>query len=195
MLIAVAGAAPALPAEPSYDYAALRAGVYLPQKQPSVMGGSYRTGVDLELAGGRAFFPFVLGEFGVGFVQATAGVHDGFYPGQFYPPMTASFRMVPVTATVKLVLPGGSIEPYGFGGAGVYLIRFEKDPTNGLPPVSETRNRVGFHAGIGANWRAAQRIRVGIDARYVFVRDSFFGSQSQNLFDGIGLTASLGYLF
>jgi opacity protein-like surface antigen len=102
---------------------------------------------------------------------------------------------VPITATAKLVLPGGSIEPYLFGGVGLYLIRFEKDPTNGLPAVSERRNPVGFHAGLGAGWRAAERIRVGLEARYAFVRDTFFGSASSNAFDGIGLTASLGYLF
>ncbi len=195
LLAALAGATPALPAEPSYDYAELRGGIYLPQKPPSVMGGSYRTGIDLELAAGRAFFPFALGEIGVGFVRATAGEHRGFYPGQFYPPMTASFWMVPITATAKLVLPGGSIEPYAFGGIGVYLIRFEKDPTNGLPPVSERRSPVGFHAGLGASWRAAERIRVGLDARYTFVQDTFFGSQNRNVFDGVGVTASLGYRF
>ena len=62
---AFAAASPAGASEPPTDYVVLRAGMYLPQADPSPYGGSYGAGPDVELAVGRAFFPWMAGEIGV----------------------------------------------------------------------------------------------------------------------------------
>ncbi len=191
--IALAAAATAGADESSSDYVALRAGVYLPQANPSGYDGSYGAGLDLELAVGRVFFPWMAGEIGVGYAGATSDVHLGYYPGQFQIPVTARFALVPLTASLKLILPAGLIEPYAFGGIGVYFATFQKDPADTLPTVTESSTILGFHAGAGATYRVGQRILVGADGRYAFVRDQFFGNRYS--FNGVGFTATVAYRF
>ena len=191
--IALAAAGPAGADESSSDYVALRAGVYLPQAAPSVTGGSYGAGLDLELAMGRAFFPWMAGEIGVGYAQSESAVNQGYYPGQYLIPVTARFALVPLTASLKFILPAGSIEPYAFGGIGVYFATFQKDPADTLPTVTESSTILGFHAGAGATYRAGERILVGVDGRYTFVQDEYWGARYS--FNGVGFTAAVAYRF
>lgn len=195
LLLACLAAAPPAGAGELTDYAVVRAGVYLPQARASAYStGSYGTGQDFELAVGRVFQPGFVGEIGVGYLQAESDVTQDSYPGDpLSHPMKSSFSLVPITASVKFVLAGGSIEPYAFGGAGVYLARFRKAPTDGLPAVSDRSTTFGYHVGAGASFRAGERALLGLDGRYNFCRDEYFGNRYS--FNGIGFTATVAYRF
>lgn len=198
--IVLAAARPTAAGEPPTDRAVLRIGTYLPQTHPSALNlGSYGAGLDLEVAAGRAFLPWLGGEFGAGYLASGSNVSQDAYPGQFgVAPMKTRFSLVAVTASVKLIVPGGSVEPCAFGGAGVYFASLKKEPTGALPSVSSTDTILGFHAGAGVTWLVSDRVLLGLDGRYSWVRGEFFGGQgfgSGYRFDGVGLTATVGYRF
>jgi outer membrane protein W len=197
IILAALALAPAARAfEPAYDYANLRAGVFVPQ------GSSIRnfnTGPDLELAVGRAFLPYLAGEFAVGYASSESDVQNMRYHDE--PPtyaaydMRQGYQLVPVTLTVKLVLPAGSIEPWLGGGAGVAWSRIYEDPVSAdLATVSETSAVLTYHAAGGVNLQLGKKWYAGVDFRYLFAKVTWFNEPSVHL-DGLRVTALAGARF
>lgn len=185
--------APAL--EPAYDYATVRGGVFAPR------GSSVRkfgTGLDGELAVGRAFLPFLAGELGVGIARAgDTEIMPGTYqdPGTFTMYATRQrYTFFPMTVSVKAILPAGSIEPYLGAGAGLYLARMERDVVGTGTTLRASENVVGFHAVTGATIALGGRFFGGIDARYVLAKVTYFNLGTIDL-GGLRATAMLGARF
>lgn len=193
LALALAPAARAL--APAYDYTTVRAGAFLPQ------GSSYRsfdTGPDFQLAVGRAFLPYVAGELSVGYASAESDVRSARYHGNdpTYPAfdLREGYQLVPVTVTVKLMLPSGSVEPWVGGGAGLAWTRIHEDPVNDLPTVSESSTVFTYHAGGGVTVQLAKRWYGGVDFRYAFVKARWFNDGMVTL-NGVRLTAAFGTRF
>ncbi len=183
-------------AEPAYDYALVRAGTFLAQS-PSLP--NYDAGLDGEIAIGRAFLNFLAGELSVGYFRAS-GARTWFYPDpvsyNVVVDMTTRISVVPVTGSVKLMLPVGSIQPYLVGGAGLYFATLTLDPADARATLSESRTTVGFHAGAGATFRLGERYFGGVDARYAFVTTSeYFHSGTGLTLDGVRVGGLFGIRF
>ena len=182
--------------EPVYDYANLRVGAFLPQ------GSSVRdfnSGLDLELAVGRAFLPYLVGEFSIGYASAETDPYLARYQsaqGGTYPSieMREGYQMVPVTLTVKAVLPAGSIEPWIGGGAGVAWVRIHQDPTGDLPTLTDSETTFTYHAGAGVTVQLGKRWYAGADLRYAFAKVKWFNEPDVAL-DGLRVTAAVGTRF
>jgi opacity protein-like surface antigen len=179
--------------EPAYDYANLRGGLFVPQGS-SVR--DFQSGPDVELAVGRAFLTFLAAEVAVGYASAETGVHAMRYPAPTYTvvDMREGYQIVPFTATVKVVLPAGSIEPWIGGGAGAVWARIHRDPTGDLATVSESDTAFEYHAGGGATLRLAARWFAGLDARYAFTKVKWF-NEGKVALDGLRVSLALGTRF
>ena len=86
-----------------------------------------------------------------------------------------SLSMFPLRATLRVQLwRFGGAKPYAGGGIGVYLSRFELDPsvseelaTVGFAADATVDPALGFHGGGGVEWQRG-RANFGIDVKYVF---------------------------
>ncbi len=193
VLAAVALAPAARAFEPAYDYANLRAGVFVPQ------GSSIRpfdTGLDLEAAVGRAFLSFVAGEVSIGYASAEADPRTVRYQdgsGRAFP-IREGYQLVPITMTAKLILPAGSIEPWIGGGAGAAWARIYQDPTGSQPTLTETQTTFEYHACGGVTVQLGKRWYVGGDLRYAWAKVKWFNEPNVKL-DGLRVTAAFGARF
>jgi hypothetical protein len=186
-------AAPASGIDPAYDYATIRAGLFVPQAN-SVR--DYGSGMDGELAVGRAFLPFLAGELAVGFARS-GGDAKGSYQDRATLEIFETrdrYTLVPFTASVRLILPAGSVEPYLAGGGGLYLVRLRREPIGSPPAVSESEEAAGLHVGGGATIGAGPRFFGGFDARYVFLSAKYF-NQGHVALGGLRATAAFGLRF
>jgi opacity protein-like surface antigen len=179
--------------EPAYDYANLRAGVFVPQ------GSSVRpfnTGADVELAVGRAFLPFVAGEFAVGYASAETDPRVTRYQDGSATAISLreGYQLVPVTMTLKLMLPAGSIEPWIGGGAGAAWARIYQDPTGSQQTLSESHTTFEYHAAGGVTVNLRSGWYAGADLRYAFAKVKWFNEPNVKL-DGLRATATLGTRF
>ncbi len=196
-LTAIAAALALAPAarafEPAYDYANLRAGVFIPQ------GSSVRpfnSGPDLELAVGRAFLPYVAGELSIGYASAETDPRSMRYQDGSYTTieMREGYQLVPITLTLKLVLPAGSIEPWIGGGAGAAWAHIYQDPTGDQPTISESDTTFEYHACGGVTVQLGRRWYAGADFRYAFAKVKWFNEPNVKL-DGLRVTAAFGARF
>jgi opacity protein-like surface antigen len=194
--LAIAFAPAARAIEPVYDYADLRVGVFLPQ------GSSVRdfgSGPDLELAVGRAFLPYLAGEFSIGYASAETDPHVMRYYGSSstaYPAieMREGYQLVPITLTAKAILPAGSIEPWIGAGAGVAWTRIYQDPTGSQSTLSQSETVFEYHAGAGVDVQLGKRWHAGVDFRYAFAKVKWF-TESDVALDGLRVTAAFGTRF
>ncbi len=181
--------------EPAYDYVTLRGGVFTPRGSSVRQFGS---GFDAEIAVGRAFLPFLAGELGAGIANSgDTDVMPGTYqdPGTFTRYSTRQrYRFYPITASVKVILPAGTVEPFLGAGFGLYLARAEWEVIGTSTTVKASENPAGFHAIAGATIAFGPRFFGGVDARYVFVKTRYFNQGTVDL-GGLRATALLGARF
>ena len=117
-------------------------------------------------------------------------------------PDDETLSVVPVTGTVRMVLPLGRAEISALAGSGLYFARRKGRPvsladasTPEAPvrlvtvPVSSSDRTLGVHVGAGFGFYVAPRVLLGADLRYVFARARLFDTPAH--IDGLRLDAIL----
>ena len=193
LAIALVGAiSPAFAAESPENYLAIKAGVYSPSDSNDLNdfnGGSTtrldsKTGFAGEIAAGHYFLPNVALEVGAGYFQSEGSA--AAQPGE------TKLKVVPVTATGKVLIPIGMFEPYGLFGIGAYFTELDVNGNTGNFSGS-SEITYGLHAGAGVNLNFTKDMFVGLEGKYLWAKPSF-GGQDINL-DGFITTANLGFRF
>lgn len=182
---------PPLPGIHPPGYMILKAGVYLPSEHfdlDNVRLGSAeqlnpKLGFDGELAFGAYFLPILAGEVSAGYFHSKATADNG----------GTKMDVVPVLATLKLLIPIGPLEPYAEGGGGAYItdIKGTGDFDNFK---LTTKCTWGVHAGIGANLFLARHFFIGAEGRYIWAGRPKFGGEDVKL-NGFTITGNLGVCF
>ncbi len=177
------------PASQKYpDYTELKGGYYYPSERIHLnefSGTDFdkKKGFEGEIAFGHRYGPVLGTEFGIGYF------HDSRFPrigaGR------TTLEAVPVLLSAKLFLPLGPIEPYAEAGVGAYFTRFEIESAAG--PARFREVDFGPHAGVGVNINFTDKIYLGVEGRYIWVRPEY-GGQKVRL-DGYTGTVNLGFRY
>jgi outer membrane protein W len=179
------------------NYVVLKGGIYSPSTSfdidnaaggASVNNGRVRmdskTGFAGELAVGHYFLPMLALELGGGYFESKG--HPAAATGE------SKLKVVPVIATVKVLLPLGVFEPFGLAGIGAYITDLDVRINNGSS-TSSSEVTYGFHAGAGFNINFNKNVFAGLEGKYLWAEPSF-GGQHVKL-DGFNTTATIGYRF
>jgi opacity protein-like surface antigen len=143
-----------------------------------------KTGFAGELAVGHYFLPMLAVELGAGYFESEGS--PAAQPGE------TKLRVVPLTATAKVLLPLGMFEPFGLVGIGAYISDLDVRISNG-ETHSSSEVTYGFHAGAGFNINFNKNMFAGLEGKYLWAEPSF-GGDHINL-DGFVTTATVGYRF
>jgi len=179
------------------NYVMLKGGIYSPSTSfdiDNAAGGTTvyndrvhmdsTTGFAGEAAFGHYFLPMLAVELGAGYFESEGS--PAAQPGE------TKLRVVPLTATAKVLLPLGIFEPFGLVGIGAYISDLDVRINNG-DSRSSSEVTYGFHAGAGFNINFNRNIFAGLEGKYLWAEPSF-GGDHINL-DGFVTTATVGYRF
>lgn len=172
-------------------YMILKAGVYLPSEKfdlSNVKLGSPerlnpKDGFDGELALGAYLLPILAMELDAGYFHSKATADNG----------GTKMDVVPVLATVKLLIPIGPLEPYAEGGGGAYITNIKGTGDFDNFKLT-TKCTWGVHAGIGANLFLSRHFFIGAEGRYIWAGRPKFGGEDVKL-NGFTVTGDLGVCF
>jgi len=182
---------PAFAATPA-NYLALKGGVYSPSDSYDLdnFNAGNRTHLDSktgfagEIAVGHYFLPMFAVELGAGYFESEGSPEA--QPGE------TKLKVVPLIATGKVLLPLGSLEPYGLFGIGAYFTDLEvHGNTSSFNGSSEVT--YGLHAGVGLNLNLSDAVYLGVEGKYLWAEPSFSGEHIK--LDGFISTAVLGLRF
>jgi len=189
------GARPATAAD-FPNYVAGKMGIYSPQSHDLE---SYDTGFTGEIALGHYFSRNLAGEVGLGYF-GTGGTFYGYngYDGYFTDDV--SIDVVPMTASLKLVLPlDKRVEIYGIGGIGLYFVNATIDTSSsyrGHYSTSDDDTVLGAHLGGGVTFNLDRRIFLGAETKYLWANASFNGNLQGDVdLNGFIVTANVGFRF
>jgi opacity protein-like surface antigen len=174
------------------DYFALKAGVYSPSTSHDLenFNGGHRTHLDSktgfngEVAVGHYFLPMLALELGAGYFESKGSA--AAEPGEL------KLKVVPLTATGKVLVQLGPVEPYGLFGIGAYVtdMKIHDNETAGTLRDS-TKVTYGLHAGAGVNINFSKSMFVGVEGKYIWADPSFGGEHIK--LDGFLATGVLGF--
>ena len=186
-------------AEPPF-YITFKPGIYSPQS--SDLDSS---GFNGEIAFGFRFNPNIAAEFGIGYfntekevtaVGATYAVQEKF-----------DINVIPVTLTLKVILPYKRWELFGLAGGGVYIVSAQSDYHNDYYDNHydyeyDSDAVMGGYLGGGLHYNIAPGIFVGVEGKYLWtdkakLNDEAYGVPLEAKFkmDGIIATAVMGIRF
>ena len=181
-------------------YVALKPGIYSPQS--SDLDSS---GFNGEIAFGYRFNPNIAAEFGIGYfytegeataVGATFVVREKF-----------DINVVPLTLTLKAILPYKQWEFFGLGGAGVYIVSgpydyYYYDYYYYDYDYDDYDAVLGGYLGGGVHYNITPAVFVGVEGKYLWtdeveLRDESYGIPLEAKFkmNGIIATAVFGFKF
>lgn len=174
------------------NYVVLKGGIYSPSMSyelDTFNGGNRRhldnkTGFTGELAFGHYFLPIFALELGAGYFESKGS--PAAQSGE------TKLKVVPVTASGKILLPIGPVEPYGMFGIGAYFTKLDVSG-NIYNFSSSSKITGGLHAGAGININITGNIFLGVEGRYLWTRPSFGGQDVK--MDGFHTTADIGFRF
>ncbi len=162
----------------------LKAGGYFPQH--SDLDG-FDSGFNGEISLGHLVAPGFGFEVGVGYFETKGEFLFG--PGI---PVSAKFKVIPVTLSLKGQTFFQQFEPYIEAGIGVYFIEDERNSAV-LGSESENDTQVGLHLGLGANYNVTRQLFLGLEGKYVWLKTDTFGVDVR--MDGVTLTGNVGFRF
>ncbi|HEY3490055.1 MAG TPA: outer membrane beta-barrel protein [Candidatus Deferrimicrobiaceae bacterium] len=173
------------------NYAAIRGGFYSPQSHDL---DGFKTGFDGEAAIGHYFNRNLIGEVGVGYFKTDFNGSDPFASGN------VKISAIPVTVTVKAVLPLDSVELYGGAGMGAYFNELKYNAAIagvGSASGSASDTSFGFHLVAGGTADLSQTVFMGLEFRYLWDKASFNlpGGTADAKLDGFTTTVGIGCRF
>ena len=188
-------------AQPPF-YVAFKAGIYSPQS--SDFDGS-DTGFNGEFAFGYRFNPNIAAEFGIGYFntegEATAMGTTFEIREKF------DIDVVPLTLTLKAILPYKKWEFFGLGGGGVYIVSgpydyYYYDNYYYDYDYDDYDAVLGGYLGGGLHYNITPAMFVGVEGKYLWtdevkLRDEVYGIPLEAKFkmDGVIATAVIGFKF
>jgi opacity protein-like surface antigen len=175
--------APAYAKPLASNYVQLKVGGFFPQTSDLDdfdAGGNFEVGIGHRVAPGFAI------EGNIGYFETKGTFNDPTIGGA-----DETFKVVPLSLSLKGQAFFDRFEPYAEVGIGVYFI---EDEINGIPGSdSEDDTQVGLHVGLGGNYNITPQVFLGVEGRYLWLRTDTFGVDVK--LDGFFLTANLGYRF
>lgn len=188
VLLLLVGASAFAETLPTYSYAAMKLGVYLPQAKDVE---EFKNTAFGELSLGHSFHKNFAVELGVGYTKTHANVTVDDDLGGVPASGTEKYDLtvVPITLGVRGSLPTGNIEPFATAGIGLYYAKAEVSGTS----FSENDTAFGYYLGLGANYHFTRDAFLGVEGKYFWAKPEF--DQQEVKIDGITLTANIGYRF
>lgn len=183
-------------AQEKMSYLAIKAGAFSPAGDFDDAG--FESGFNGEIALGRYFDPDAAIEGGIGFYRSEANTSD------LISGVDASVWVIPITGTVKGILPFKDVNLFGGVGLGIYFANAEvKDKISGVSDKFTDDDTVfGFHVSIGASVNITPNIFLCFDGRRIWTEEAeFSGSLSGSTqtvksdLDATTLTGNLGFIF
>jgi opacity protein-like surface antigen len=153
----------------------------------------FGTGFDGELGLGYRFVRNVAVEGAVGYFRSKQ-IQD---PVVVWGPGNELLTVVPVTGTVRVILPLGRAEISVLAGLGLYFARLDEDVIY-LPSyhVTSTDTTLGAHVGAGFSVQLTPPVSLGADVRYVIASPKFPKISDATMhIEGLRLDAVLAYRF
>lgn len=188
-------ALPSYGLEPGYNYFAVKPGIYSPQTSDL---DHFDTGFNGEIAIGRRINPNTAVEVGLGYFNTKADF-SSFFAREKY-----SLDVVPVTLSLKAILPIDKFELFGVGGIGAYYVYGDLRVSTPFGRVSFDDDDwiFGGHLGLGLHYNITPTMFIGAEGKYLWtskakLEDSFWGIPFTAKFkmDGILATAVIGFKF
>lgn len=169
------------------NYVQMKLGGYFPQTNDLDhfdAGGNFEVGIGHRVAPGFA----IEGNFGYFETKGTFNL-PGIGSGD------ETFKVMPLTVSLKGQAFFDRFEPYAEAGIGVYFIKDEISGTILGISGSDSENdaQLGLHIGLGGNYNITPQVFLGVEGRYLWLRTDTFGVDVK--LDGFFLTANLGYRF
>ena len=173
---------------------AIKAGVYDPTGD--LDDAEFDTGFNGEVAFGRYVIPNLAVELGVGYWQTEAS-----YGGVFVDPTLGvvtfseddEVQVIPITLTVKGVLPADMFELYLGGGIGWYFASYDTDawmsgtvmdtPFRGSISFDDDDNVFGGHVVAGALINFSERFFFGVEGKYIWTAEAEASGTAQVIVD------------
>lgn len=183
-------------AQEKMSYLAIKAGAISPAGDFDDAG--FESGFNGEIALGRYFDPDAAIEGGIGFYRSEANTSD------LISGVDASVWVIPITATVKGILPFKDVNLFGGVGLGIYFASAEvKDKISGVSDKFTDADTVfGFHVSIGASVNITPNMFLGFEGRRIWTEEAkFSGSLSGSTqtvksdLDATTLTGNIGFRF
>jgi outer membrane protein W len=181
---------------------AVKPGIYIPQSDLK----DFDTGLNGEVAVAYRFHKNLAVEGGIGFFYT----EDEFTQYGTVNGVPASMNneleigVMPVTVSIKGILPVGKWEFYGLGGVGAYMVYGELEQTLNVGGYrshwsgDDTDAVFGAHLGLGINYNITPRWFVGAEGKYVWTSKAKLedgGASAKFKLDGILATAVIGFRF
>jgi outer membrane protein W len=181
---------------------AVKPGIYVPRSDLK----HYDTGVNGEVAISYKFLPNLAVEGGIGYFYT----EDNFRQYGTVNGVPASFRdefqihVMPLTVSIKGIVPVDKWEFYGLGGVGAYMIYGELKEKVTVGNVryrtsgDDTDIILGTHLGVGVNYNITPRFFVGGEGKYVWTGKARLDDDSlitKFKLNGILATAAIGFRF
>ncbi|MFO7554793.1 MAG: outer membrane beta-barrel protein [Desulfobacterales bacterium] len=154
------------------NYMTFKAGIYYPES------GDYEdfdTGFNGEISIGHYFSPNVALEFGIGYFDLEWSDIGYEWPiGNWSD--NGEITTIPLTATLKGIIPFKRGELYGGAGIGVYLVEGEVDVNSDLIDFKVDDDDVTFgpHVLIGLNIDISQNAFIGVEGKYTWAEKAEF---------------------
>jgi opacity protein-like surface antigen len=178
-------------------YISFKPGIYSPQSSDL---DHFDTGFNGELAFGFRFNPYIAAEFGIGYFN-TEGEVTVVGP-TYVIQEELDIDVVPVTFTLKAILPYKKWEFFGLAGAGIYIAYGPYDYDDDDYDYDYHYDTVwGGYLGAGIHYHITPRIFVGVEGKYLWTDkvewDEVIGIPVEGKFkmDGIIATAVIGIRF
>jgi outer membrane protein W len=180
---------------PKPNYFTFKAGIYSPQSNDL---DGFDTGFNGEIAFGHYFNKNVAAEFGTGYFY-TEGDFAGINPIYGRYSETDKIKVIPLTLSIKGIIPFERAEFYAFAGVGLYFVRGEADVQFSSFSASIDDDVVAFgpHIGIGANINITEDVFIGLEGKYIWAEAEFakYGYTLDVRIDGYFVNGCLGFRF
>ena len=154
------------------NYMTFKAGIYYPES------GDYEdfdTGFNGEISIGHYFSPNAALEFGIGYFDLEWSDIGYEWPiGNWSD--KGEITTIPITVTLKGIIPFKRGELYGGAGIGVYLVEGEVDVNSDLIDFKVDDDDVTFgpHVLIGFNIDISQNVFIGVEGKYTWAEEAEF---------------------
>ena len=175
------------------NYVVAKGGIYSPQSGDL---SGFDSGFNGEVAFGHYFDRNWVLEGGIGNFETSGRKDLLLIPGSS--PTSVRFRVVPLTATFKGLIPVNKFEFYGIGGIGAYYLETDLDDLDNSrrhrDSDRESASLFGGFLGLGGTFNLTPRLFIGLEGKYLWTTTATIINAKTNL-TGIQATANIGFRF
>ncbi|HET7824041.1 MAG TPA: outer membrane beta-barrel protein [Anaeromyxobacter sp.] len=153
----------------------------------------FDTGLAFEADLGFRVHPNLALEAGIGYWRSTGSQSGIVAPGVFVT-ADAEISAIPVTLSLKGILPVGKLDVFGLAGAGMYFVSGSVTVRGGVSGhASDSGNAFGMHLGGGIAGHVTPQATLGVEVRYIFAKVRMF--DANNGLDSFIAQGFLGWSF